>query len=189
MGYYITIEECELNGSLEELDIDDLWVEDEKTHDISVKSNYMKWYDWFEDDLKTMSAAGVKGYIHVRGEEGEHEKYHLDGAGTVSVFEGKVVFDEIPNRLIPGSVPPEWKKTQDDGQTLQWRYDAPGQSENVPHQHMTVTVSKIGDINYGLQVILTTGKAALPFINKSYKTRAEAVRHAIEQMKGHGRST
>ena len=28
MGYYMTIEECKLNGSLEDLDIDEVWKED-----------------------------------------------------------------------------------------------------------------------------------------------------------------
>jgi len=186
MGYEITIEECNLNGSLEDLDIDEIWVEDKETHDISVKERHFKWQDWFEDDLKTMSAAGVKGDIHISGEEGEHSKYHLDGAGTVSEFEGTITFSEIPNRVLLAAMATHWQLTRKDEKVISWKYESPYQSENVPRQYTTVTVTKMTSTLYGLNIIQTTGTSDVPIVQTSYPTEEEAMKAAIEYMEEHG---
>jgi len=59
--------------------------------------NYMK---WIEDILKVLSQYGVTGYIHVFGEEGQHNKIILDGKGNIRTHEAEFIFNDDRSKML-----------------------------------------------------------------------------------------
>jgi hypothetical protein len=118
MGYYLTINSLNLNThGLKTLPegVDELWkLDDDGT--VSLDDYYIKYDDWWDEDLKNLAKAGVTGEIELfcqrrmprkillrekrsgkmfYGECGEWERYVLKD-GKVMVFKGHVEFSGDP---------------------------------------------------------------------------------------------
>lgn len=116
MGYYINIVDYDLKcddfDALEKfLGGDDLGYifsvdkkidSDEKL--VMVDDWTFKWWDSFYFSLADMAGYGkVKGWIHIRGEEGENDLIKIDytdETGELAVFSGEIVFDETPSEVL-----------------------------------------------------------------------------------------
>ncbi|MEM3453335.1 MAG: hypothetical protein QW835_06915 [Candidatus Hadarchaeum sp.] len=109
MGYDVFIVDYDLNLNLAEEDkvfrklkngnlkLSDFWVIDGDK--IEPVETYFRWGDWFEEDLKKMAKMGTTGFIEIRGEMGEHNKYVFRGE-KIEVYVAEVVYSSKPYEIL-----------------------------------------------------------------------------------------